>query len=112
MNCSDKFDVMGSGRSRNHIDAANVNAWQQHSFPSATHLVAQYDRQGENLQRGHMFQRNERNPNGWDGVARFDMEGPPHGNVPTPHVQKGKRAEPLNINDPFGHLCEYGRKKQ
>lgn len=45
------------------------------------------------------YQRNDRNPNGFQEVKRVDTQGKPHGRVPTPHVIENNKVRPATPDE-------------
>ncbi|MHA4812331.1 hypothetical protein ACX0G9_29825 [Flavitalea flava] len=45
------------------------------------------------------YQKNDRNPSGFQEVKRTDTKGASHGGVPTPHVHEGGKIRPAQPND-------------
>ena len=45
------------------------------------------------------FQKNEKNPSGFQEVKRVDKKGASHGGVETPHVHEGKKVRPARPDD-------------
>ena len=73
-------EILNSGRGKNHLKPY-VNAQGDHS-------TFKTDPQTGKTTNYATYEKNSKNPSGFQEVKRVDVTGKPHGNVPTPHVKE------------------------
>jgi len=86
------------------VDQSVKNKLQPDNDAGGDHSALKRDKDGK-ITGTATYERNTKNPTGWDEKKRVDVEGKPHydkksgKSIPTPHVKEGKNVRPAKPDE-------------